>query len=181
MSDGRPSSEYGSAAPPDLLALLESLVRNGVEFIVIGGVAVAHHGYVRATKDLDVVPAPGHANAGALWRTLRELEAHPLALDGLHERELPVSLSEETLRLGGNWDLATKYGRLDLLQFREGALESDADYERLRSTAVPADYGFGELFVIGYEDLIDLKLLAGRDQDLIDVRALREANDDTAP
>jgi len=32
-----------------------------------------------------------------------------------------------------------------------------------------------------YEDLIDFKNLAGRDQDLTDIRALREARGDIAP
>jgi len=33
-----------------------------VEFVVIGGFALAPHGYIRATKDLDIVPGPAEAN-----------------------------------------------------------------------------------------------------------------------
>jgi len=42
--------------------LLRFLHEKGVAHIIIGGVAVAAHGYVRPTKDLDVVPAPDRAN-----------------------------------------------------------------------------------------------------------------------
>lgn len=39
--------------------LLEELNGAGVQYVVIGGIAVIRHGVVRATKDLDVgVPAP---------------------------------------------------------------------------------------------------------------------------
>ena len=51
----------------------------------------------------------------------------------------------------------------------------------MRAGAVRSGYGFGTLWIVGFDELIDLKTLAGRDQDLIDVRALREAHDDTAP
>lgn len=68
-----------------------------------------------------------------------------------------------------------------MIQFLDGALETPEGYARLRSGAVPGRYPFGTVSVAGYDDLIGLKTLAGRDQDLIDTRALREANDDTAP
>ena len=42
----------------DLRALVEALHERAVEFIVIGGVAVGAHGYVRGTEDLDLVPDP---------------------------------------------------------------------------------------------------------------------------
>ena len=45
--------------PLDLLGELHTL---GVEFIVIGGYCLAVHGYVRGTKDVDIVPEPEQAN-----------------------------------------------------------------------------------------------------------------------
>lgn len=40
----------------DIEGILEALVEANVEFLLIGGVAVGFHGYVRATKDVDVGP-----------------------------------------------------------------------------------------------------------------------------
>jgi hypothetical protein len=54
-----------------LLALREARVR----FVVIGGIAVGVHGYVRATKDLDIVPDPEPENVTRLSSLLRELDA----------------------------------------------------------------------------------------------------------
>jgi hypothetical protein len=40
----------------DIQGIFEALDREGVEYLVIGGVAVGFHGFVRATKDVDIVP-----------------------------------------------------------------------------------------------------------------------------
>jgi hypothetical protein len=42
--------------------LATALHAGEVDFVIIGGLAVAAHGYVRATKDLDIVPSPEPAN-----------------------------------------------------------------------------------------------------------------------
>ena len=47
---------------PDLAGLLRALVENDVEFVTIGGIAVAAHRVVRATEDVDIVPDPSEAN-----------------------------------------------------------------------------------------------------------------------
>lgn len=173
-----PSERSGETG---LLAILATLVANEVEFLLVGGLAVGYHGYPRATKDIDIVPAPDARNLDKLWVALVELDAEMLAVGELRREEMPVQHSAEALRGGANWDLRTTHGRLDVIQYLEGALESPRDYEQLRLRAVPGRYSFGTVWVAGYDDLIDLKTLAGRDQDLIDIRALREANEDTAP
>lgn len=40
--------------PPDFKELLEELGRDAVEFLLVGGYAVAFHGRPRATKDIDI-------------------------------------------------------------------------------------------------------------------------------
>ena len=40
--------------PQDWRQFIESLNSNGVEYVVVGAVAVAHHGFPRYTGDLDV-------------------------------------------------------------------------------------------------------------------------------
>jgi hypothetical protein len=152
---------------PDVPAILETLAKHKVKLVVIGGVAVAHHGYVRATEDVDIVPEPSEENLRRLAHALVEMEAEPLTLEGLLEL--------------GNWDLATKCGRLDILQYLAGKQETPEDYEALVQRADEAHFDFGTVCFAGYEDLIDFKNLAGREQDLIDIRALREARGDIGP
>ena len=166
---------------PDVPAILETLVRQKVMFVVIGGVAVAHHGYVRATADVDVVPEPGEEQLRRLWGALQEMDAEPLAVGDLRPEELPAPLDLEGLLGGGNRDLATRFGRLDILQHVVGKLETREDFDGLARRAEAAHFDFGTVLVAGYDDLIDFKNLAGRDQDLIDIRALREARGDIGP
>ena len=54
----------------DLRAVLSALVEHEVRFVIIGGVAVGAHGYVRGTDDLDIVPNPRQkmqAASRVLW------------------------------------------------------------------------------------------------------------------
>lgn len=59
----------------DLRSLLAVLNDHDVSFVVIGGVAVGAHGYVRGTEDLDLVPDPDPANLERLTAALEELGA----------------------------------------------------------------------------------------------------------
>jgi hypothetical protein len=152
--------------------LLRTLHRHGVEFVVIGGFSLAAHSVARATKDLDVVPAPGRANLRRLLAALEDLEASPSALDDFDPNEI-LELSLENLELGGNWILRTRYGRLDVMQYVEGV----RDYGRLRENAVQPQIEAIEeptLFA-GLDDLIAMKTAAGRDQDLIDIDMLERS------
>ena len=60
---------------PDLTGLVRTLNQAGVRYVVIGGIAVAAHGYVRATEDLDIVPEPSPENLDELGNTLIRIGA----------------------------------------------------------------------------------------------------------
>jgi predicted nucleotidyltransferase len=159
-----------------MFELLAALADAGVDFVVIGGVAVGFHGYVRATKDLDVIPAPDPANLERLWEALVAIEASPTALDLVTADELPVAFSREALvERGGNWLLHTRLGRLDVMQWVAGV---DA-YEALAATAVRVTLPQigAEIAFAGLEQLLAMKTAAGRDQDLADIAALRSIGD----
>jgi hypothetical protein len=166
---------------PDIAAILATLLGHQAGFVVIGGLAVAHHGYVRATKDVDVVPEPSADNLERLWEALEEMDAEPLAFGDLRADELPTSFTLQSLLEHANWDLATRYGRVDVLQYVTGKLEVPEDYAGLAARADTAHFEFGTVLFAGYDDLLDFKNLAGRDQDLTDIRALREARGDFGP
>ena len=145
--------------------LLAALAARAVEFVVIGGLALPANGYVRATKDLDIVPAPDPANLRRLAAALRDVEAE-VDLGDLGG-ELGIEPDADGLALGGNWELQTAFGRLDVLQDVAGM----RSYSRLRDGAIE-DAG---VFYAGYEDLIAMKAAAGRPQDLIDIAELQRA------
>jgi hypothetical protein len=61
----------------DALRVIESLNQEGVDYVVVGGVAVNLHGLVRATEDLDIFVRPEHENIARLRRALKAVWADP--------------------------------------------------------------------------------------------------------
>jgi predicted HAD superfamily phosphohydrolase len=60
----------------DFKEFLQCLNARGVEYLLIGGHAVAFHGNPRATADLDVWIAVHPANAARVVTALKEFGAH---------------------------------------------------------------------------------------------------------
>jgi len=155
----------------DIEGILEALVEAGVEFLLIGGVAVGFHGYVRATKDVDVVPSPDPENLQRLAGVLEHLDAEIEGGEEFDDAELPDPLDPTALELGGNWVLRTRLGRFDVMQW----IGDDALWEKLSPAAISAEIGKLTVQVVGYEDLVALKQQAGRPEDLTDLRRLSQA------
>lgn len=163
------------APPLDPEPLLDALFDHGVDLIVVGGYAVAAHGHVRATKDVDICPDPAEDNLRRLAAALVELEAEPIGLDELAAGEFDLVPDLEGLKLGRNWTLITKHGRLDVMQHLSGLGEDGGGWAELRKHAVTRTFLGHECLFCGYEDLVSMKLGAGRPQDEIDVENLRTA------
>ena len=59
------------------LQVIDQLNRHGVEYVVIGGVAVNLHGLARGTEDLDFLIRPDHDNIRHLREALRSVWDDP--------------------------------------------------------------------------------------------------------
>jgi hypothetical protein len=156
--------------------LVAALVEHEVEFIVVGGYAVAAHGFPRATKDVDICPDPTEENLRRLATALVELEARPIGLDEF-EGEFDLKPDVEGLRMGGNWTLLTKHGRLDILQAFsfDGAAEGEGDYGDLALHAERRTFLGHEARFCSYNDLLRMKRAADRAQDKVDIESLKAA------
>jgi Nucleotidyl transferase of unknown function (DUF2204) len=158
----------------DIRGILGELVREDIDFLVIGGVAVGYHGHVRATKDLDVVPAPDFANLERLAELLKRLDAQVEGAEEFESEELPDPLDPQALALGGNWVLQTRLGRLDIMQW----IGDDALWTKLSPAAIEDEIAGLPIKMVSYEDLIELKERAARPEDISDLRRLRQARDE---
>ena len=58
----------------DVARIARSLNEHGVKYAVIGGFAMIHHGFVRATMDIDLLVAPDPGNIQRLREALSILE-----------------------------------------------------------------------------------------------------------
>ncbi|MEA2356679.1 MAG: hypothetical protein QOD61_2808 [Solirubrobacteraceae bacterium] len=157
----------GDRGPSDPRRVLAVLDGHGVDFVVIGGIAVIAHGHPRNTRDIDFVAATDRVNLERLAATLRELGARISGVDA----DLPgIKLDAATLGNGASYTMVTDAGGLDYFNEVPGGVP----YEELRARALVVELPGLTLRVAGRDDLIRMKLAAGRPQDLDDVAALTE-------
>ena len=173
-----PASQIGFLKPSvmsevlDPFPLLRLLDEHGIDHIIVGGFAVNAHGFIRVTKDLDIVPRPSADNLDRLARMLREVEATILDTEDFSREELPADPTRATgLAEGGNFCLLTKAGRLDIMQWLSGVDVEDL-YAELNPQAIESEIDGLTIRVCGLEHLLAMKRAAGRPQDLEDLRQL---------
>lgn len=145
-------------------ALLGRLAGGGVDFVVIGGVAVIAHGYERNTTDLDICYSPQQSNLEALGRVLVDLRAR---LRGIEE-DIPFVPDARTLRGTQILTLDTQDGGLHLLVDPDGS----PGYDTLKARAERAAFDDVEIRFASIEDLLAMKRAANRSQDQTDIDAL---------
>jgi hypothetical protein len=150
--------------PTDLIG---SLVRAGVDFVVIGGVAVVIQASPRFTRDLDITYATDATNLERLGALLVSLDARLRDV----EDEVPFTPDAATLRRVEMLTLSTRDGDLDLLAHPPGA----PGYRALRRHADIVELEGASVRIASLEDLIEMKRAAGRPQDEIDIASLEVA------
>jgi hypothetical protein len=139
-------------APDELIAALSD---GGVDYVLIGGLA--------------------DGNLDRLANVLRVIEAHTSARATSRPGEFPFDpLKPDDLREGGNFVLATRLGRLDIMQWVPG-IPGDLAFEHLSRGAITTSLGGGPVRVCSRDDLIAMKRAAGRSQDLLDLEELGES------
>jgi len=152
----------------DLRALLELLHEREIRFVVIGGVAVAAHGYVRGTEDLDLVPDPDPSNLQRLAAALDELDS---TLPTVKGRRFDPAGDAGVIRRGGNVTTDTRFGGLDIVQRALGV----PGYSQLAEDAVESELLGIPVRVCSLARLREMKEAQGRAQDQADLENLPES------
>lgn len=150
----------------DIQRLLEVLTDAGVEFVVIGGVALVLRGSDRVTVDLDLCYSRRDQD---LKRLAQALAPHHPRLRGA-PADLPFLWDELTLRSGLNFTLTTDLGDVDLL----GEVTGVGSFDAVASGASPLELGRIRVQVMDLDALERSKRAAGRAKDLLDLAAIAE-------
>jgi hypothetical protein len=154
-------------APLDPQALLETLERRKVDFVLIGALAARLYGFPRLTADAGITPATNVANLERLAAALKDLDAK-VYTESVPEG-LPFDCSAKTLGRARMWNLVTNAGRLDIA-FEPSGVDG---YEDLSKDAERFE-AFGVRFLVAsLDDIIRSKEAAGRPKDADDVVTLR--------
>jgi predicted nucleotidyltransferase len=138
--------------------ILAALAGNAVDYVAVGGIALIAHGVVRATVDVDIIPAHTPENLRRLAAAIRSLRGFPHG-----EHETPVT--PELLARDANMRFETDAGQLDVLS---AALYRRL-YPELAARAISAEVDDVRLHLVSRNDLIRLKAATGRDRDLLDI------------
>ncbi len=144
--------------PSDFRDFLVELARAGADFALVGGYAVAFHGHVRATKDLDVLVHATPANAARVFRALAAFGAPVAAFEVGAE---DFTTYDGVLQIGVAPVRIDVLNRVQGLTFEE--VVADGSFFELDGQRIP---------VIGRDALIANKRAVGRPQDLADAAAL---------
>jgi hypothetical protein len=142
---------------PELPRLLEPLIRHGVDFVLIGGMAGIAQGSSYPSYDLDIVYARGRANVSRLVAALQEIGVR---LRGAPS-DLPFMLDEQAIENGANFTFITPYGDFDILADAAGA----RSYEKLAAAAQKMEVHGVSVLVASLDDLIAMKRAANRIKD----------------
>jgi predicted nucleotidyltransferase len=156
----------------EFATLIGVLADEGVEFVIVGGLAATVHGSARLTQDIDVVYSRSDTNLARLVDALVPYAPYPRGAPA----GLPFEWSVDTLRRGLNFTLTTTKGDVDLL----GEITGGGGYEDLLPHTIAIDlFGHGCL-CLDLEWLIWTKRAAGRPRDfeaVAELEALREERD----
>jgi len=152
-------ADHGALNPAGLLGTLSAC---DVDFVVIGALAVGAHSEVRATGDVDVmVPIGDEANKRALQNALEQLGA--VLLSSEHGGVDPAAGDPYPTVM-----FRTRYGKLDILYRPDG---SDS-YPKVKQRSLEAKINGQRVHIAGKDDLVRMKLAAGRTDDFRDVANL---------
>jgi predicted nucleotidyltransferase len=159
----------------DIEFLLKSLTDAGVRYVVVGGVAVVLHGYLRATADLDLVLAMDEQNLQNALRTFGGIgfqSRAPVPLAAFAEAsERRRWIDEKNLQVFSLWHSKMPGFEVDLF------VEPPLPFDDLYSQAVLVELGKTTVSVASIDDLIVMKRAAGRPRDVEDIEALLHLKD----
>ena len=146
--------------PDDLKELLRAFNDQAVKYLIVRGYAFGVHAEPRATKDLDIFIRSDEENSKAVYRALVQYGA-PLS-----------NLNSVDFMDGTAFQIGQPPSRIDILQNIDGITFDEAWKNRVEGLVE----GQIQAAVISRDDLIRNKLATGREEDMLDVKKLRDAS-----
>jgi hypothetical protein len=138
---------------------IETLVKNNVEFVIVGGIAITAHGSAYITKDLDFCYLRSKENLKNIVAALALFNPRPRGFP----ENLPYIFDETTLQNATNFTFETELGDIDLL----GEVAGVGNFAEVEASSVLMDLFDCKVKVLSIEGLILAKRAAGRPKDLL--------------
>ncbi|HET9198567.1 MAG TPA: hypothetical protein VFN92_09985 [Solirubrobacterales bacterium] len=145
---------------PDLDGVVADANAVGLSYVVIGGFGVIANGFVRATRDSDLLVPDGAAADCKILRFLDCIEA-----TRLHDDKV---LSEGEVTAADHIRVRSRHGIVDLLRGGSPPL----DFETVAARAIEGEVGGEPAKFASLRSIVGFKRLAGRPQDRRDLEEL---------
>ena len=156
-------------------SLVGALDRAGVRYLVAGGLAVNAHGYLRFTRDVDLVIQLGTENVLSAFAALAQIGYKPLvpitAADFADQAKRIGWIRGKGMTVLNFWSEQHRETPIDV--FVTEPFDFDQEYAR----ALVKPLGSVAVRFVSIPTLIQMKELAGRPQDQIDIEYLRKLSD----
>lgn len=170
------SAEMSDPMAFNVRQIFSALNHANVDYVVVGGMAVILHGYLRATADLDLVLglAPENCERGlAALSAVGFTPRFPIAIEEFADpAKRRVWIDERNMLVFPLWDPHNPLRSLDLF------VEEPIAFERMLREAVMKDIDGLSIRIASIEHLIEMKQAAGRPRDLDDVAKLRQIREE---
>ena len=147
----------------DYRDILLAFSEENVDFLLVGAYAMAAHGYIRATLDIDLWIMPSPRNAEAVMRALQKFGAPP---ESLTQDDL---VSEDLI-----FQIGVAPRRIDIITSVSGL-----QFEEAYGRSSPVDIEDIVVRIPALGDLVTNKRSTGRTKDLADAEALEQLQSDT--
>lgn len=146
--------------PDAFKEFIELLEKHEVKYLIVGGYAVAAHGYPRYTGDIDLFVAIGTDQASGIVKAFREFGFDDLDIteDDFLSEDMVVEIGREPLKI----------------QVMTGI--SGVTFEECYASRVEFDLGGKNRPFIDYEHLLKNKIATKRGRDRVDVEELVKRN-----
>lgn len=156
----------------NMFDLLKLLAKSEVDFVLVGGLAVALRGYSRFTADVDVVLAMEADNLAKFIQAAKQAGLRPtipVPIESLANPDLIEQWYREKGMLAFSLRTAdTRPLVLDIL------VKPVVPYADMRKQATLLDIGELKVAVASVDHLIEMKTGTGRSKDQIDIEELRK-------
>jgi hypothetical protein len=142
----------------DFLEFIGELKEKQVDFVIVGGLALAYYGYPRYTGDLDVWILPSIDNAKKLYAAIETFigtKAVSTPEEFIEEKYM-ISLGEEPVKI-------------EIHHTLDGVTPDE-----IWSTKTGGTFGALDVYYIGKDTFIKNKRAVGRDQDLVDIKKIQD-------
>ncbi|HMO19271.1 MAG TPA: hypothetical protein PKA63_09740 [Oligoflexia bacterium] len=144
--------------------------QHGLKYAVIGGIAVNLHGYNRLTGNLDIIISLDDENISrfiSITKSLGLVPRLPVKIEDFANNDIRKSWISEK-----NMAVFSVYNPSNPLEHVDVKIDGENNIESYLSNSEIVEADDIKIFLVSLDDLIKLKQEAGRERDLVDIRAL---------